>query len=468
MLKSATARSKIVALGDLTERCCRPAVLCHGTFDLLHIGHVHHLRAAKAMGAWLVVTITADADINRGPGRPVFNEHQRAEMLAALDFVDAVSIVHDATALPAIAALRPDIYVKGIEYADTDITGNFKKEYDAVIAFGGRVEFTDEETHSSSVLLNRHFGVHDGDLAAYLGDFRSRIRLDDLVALLDRVKDYRVLMIGDSITDDYRYVSTMGKSSKEPIICVQEESCEEFAGGVHAAAKHVASFCKTVDIVTGSPTRKIRYIDKDYMRKLFEVYQASPDGGRNYLVAPVEEYDVVIVTDFGHGLVTPAMIDTLKQRAKFLAVNAQTNTGNHGFNLITRYGIGVDYICVDAPEARLALAERVDDSETLAGDLMDRIKCNNLVITNGKHGCIGHNAVEGFIRAPAFTKTVVDTVGAGDAFFAVTAPLAAAGATMEQIAFLGNAAGAIKVGILGHRSSVEKVALLKFAGTLLK
>ena len=77
-------------------------VLAHGTFDLLHIGHVRHLRDAKKHGTALVVTITADAFVNKGPGRPVFSEHMRAEMLAALEFVDYVGIVHDATAIPAI------------------------------------------------------------------------------------------------------------------------------------------------------------------------------------------------------------------------------------------------------------------------------------------------------------------------------------------------------------------------------
>ena len=69
---------------------------------------------------------------------------------------------------------------------------------------------------------------------------------------------------------------------------------------------------------------------------------------------------------------------------------------------------------------------------------------------------------------PAFTKTVVDTVGAGDAFFAVTAPLAAAGGAIDQLGFIGSAAGAIKVGIVGHRASVERVPLVKFLTTLLK
>ena len=77
-------------------------------------------------------------------------------------------------------------------------------------------------------------------------------------------------------------------------------------------------------------------------------------------------------------------------------------------------------------------------------------------------------AESGVMRMPAFTKTVVDTVGAGDAFFAVGAPLAAVGAPMEVVSFVGNAAGGLKVGIVGHRRSIEKIPLLKYVTTLLK
>ena len=87
---------------------------------------------------------------------------------------------------------------------------------------------------------------------------------------------------------------------------------------------------------------------------------------------------------------------------------------------------------------------------------------------SSSHGCVGYEDGHELVSVPAFTSTVVDTVGAGDAFFAITAPLAAAGGSMDRLAFIGNAAGAIKVGIVGHRKSVEKVPLIKFLTTLLK
>lgn len=508
-----SALAKLKPLGELHEIAAKhraageTVVLAHGTFDLLHIGHLRHLRQAKRHGRILIVTITADAFVNKGPGRPVFSEHMRAEMLGALEFIDYVGIVHEGTALPAIHAVQPNIYVKGQDYRDSkdDITGGIVKERNAVESHGGAIAFTDEITYSSSSLINRHLAVFDPSLDEFLEAQREKRTLDDLLGVLDRIKDYRVLFIGDAIIDDYNYVSAMGKSPKEHMIATLFGDREIFAGGVFAAANHVADFCREVEIVTllgedcefeslirsslkpnvnlhvvkrkGAPTtRKARYIDKSYLRKLFEVYYMddSPLAGSQereidkIIADRADRFDAVVVTDFGHGLLAPSTIETLQRHSKFLAVNAQSNSANMGYNLITKYA-SADYICIDAPEARLAVSDRYSDIEAIASEILpSRIDCPRIVVTHGKNGCVGYERGKSLVHAPAFTKTVVDTVGAGDAFFAVTAPLAAAGAEMDQLAFIGNAAGAIKVGIVGHRRSVEKVPLLKFLTTLLK
>src|SRR3989339_1086665 len=88
-------------------------VHCHGCFDLMHIGHIKYLQSAKRKGDILVVTVTPDRYVKRGPGRPVFNEIHRAEAIAALDCVDYVYINHSPTATETIRMIKPDIYVKG-------------------------------------------------------------------------------------------------------------------------------------------------------------------------------------------------------------------------------------------------------------------------------------------------------------------------------------------------------------------
>ena len=131
-------------------------VLCHGTFDLLHTGHIKHIQNAKAQGDILFVSITADNFVLKGPGRPVFNEQLRLDNIAALESVDYVFINHSQTALISIDAVKPTFYAKGSDYKNSsdDVTGNIEKEINAVKANGGSIYFTNEITFSSSALIN--------------------------------------------------------------------------------------------------------------------------------------------------------------------------------------------------------------------------------------------------------------------------------------------------------------------------
>ena len=150
------------------------------------------------------MTLTADEFVNKGPGRPVFTGPQRAEMLAALDFVDQVAINHAPTAEPVIEAVRPSVYVKGADYVDAekDVTGKIVDEQRAVEAHGGRIQFTDDITFSSSELINRHMGVFAPEVRAYLDQIREAPGLDALIDLVDRAADLKVLMIGEVILDE--------------------------------------------------------------------------------------------------------------------------------------------------------------------------------------------------------------------------------------------------------------------------
>lgn len=127
-------------------------ILCHGCFDILHIGHVRHLAFARALSSKmpLIVTITADEYIRKGKGRPVFEQAVRAEVLAALECVDRVAIVHEPTGLTAIKMIRPYFYVKGEEYAEP--VGINGMEQRMVTEGGGHVVFTQRWCSSTNVL----------------------------------------------------------------------------------------------------------------------------------------------------------------------------------------------------------------------------------------------------------------------------------------------------------------------------
>ena len=132
-------------------------VLCHGCFDLMHPGHIKYFQAAKKMGDILIVTVSPDVYVDKGPGRPVFNQDLRAECIAALECVDYVALNKWPTAEETLRLLKPDYYVKGQEFESLeDKTGKIQKEYEVVKEVGAEIRFTHEVVFSSTELLNKH------------------------------------------------------------------------------------------------------------------------------------------------------------------------------------------------------------------------------------------------------------------------------------------------------------------------
>ena len=128
-------------------------VLTNGCFDVIHVGHVRYLQAAKRLGGRLVVAVNSDSSARalKGPDRPRVPEQERAEILAALEDVDAVTIFDAPDVTELIRILRPDIHAKG-----TDYTAETVPERDVVIACGGRVEIVgDPKDHSTSEFLRK-------------------------------------------------------------------------------------------------------------------------------------------------------------------------------------------------------------------------------------------------------------------------------------------------------------------------
>src|SRR6266511_703833 len=135
-------QTKIIDMDELAQRARelraagKKLVVTNGCFDLLHVGHVRYLQAARRLGDFLVVGINSDASVRalKGPERPLVPEHERAEVLAALACVDAVVIFAEPTAERLVAVLRPDTYVKGDDYTEAGLP-----EARVVRAYGGEV-----------------------------------------------------------------------------------------------------------------------------------------------------------------------------------------------------------------------------------------------------------------------------------------------------------------------------------------
>jgi bifunctional ADP-heptose synthase (sugar kinase/adenylyltransferase) len=296
----------------------------------------------------------------------------------------------------------------------------------------------------------------------------------------------------------------MGKSLKEHLVVSKYLADESFAGGVFATANNAAQICGEVHLVTmlgkkdpfesfvrehlqpnikpkffyrdDAPTTiKRRFINSVLNQKLFEVCYMNDcpieekveNEIAKYLEGMFAEYDIVIVSDFGHGLLNDKLVKLITQKARYLALNVQTNSANAGFNFVTKYS-KADYISVDEPEIRLAAHDKHGDMKVLVKDMLTRLNCRNLMVTRGHLGSMDIDSEKGLHESPALASKVVDRVGAGDALYAFTAPLMAMKVPQDLTSFIGNAVGALKVQIVCNRAPVDVVDLMKFITRLLK
>jgi rfaE bifunctional protein kinase chain/domain/rfaE bifunctional protein nucleotidyltransferase chain/domain len=503
--------TKIKKMDELKEivtclkRDNKKIVHCHGVFDLIHPGHVRHLASAKKEGDVLIVTLTADAFVRKGPGRPIFNENLRAETLASFSTVDYVAINYSSAATRCIKFLKPDVYVKGQDYIDRkkDVTGKINEEEQAVLSVGGRMVFTQDITFSSSKLINEHMQVFPEDTKNYLKSIASKYPIKSIFDVIDGIKDLRILVIGEAIIDQYHYCVGMDKSRKSNVVVYKHVSEESFAGGALAIANHIAGIAKEVTLVTVTGkdhkqfssflrnkmkpnVKMVNFVRSDSQtilkrrfvndnQKLFEICYLNDAPVSSDLEMRIEQqlkkivcdYDLVIVSDFGHGFLTENLAKTICREAQFLAVNTQTNGANMGFNYITRYS-DVDYAALDELEIRYAAHDKITELSKVMKGVGKKIKCENLVITRGNLGALSLSKKFGLIGAPALATNVVDPVGAGDAFFAFTAPLAAMRVSQDLVVFIGNAVGALAVQIICNRDPVDPIDLKKFITTILK
>jgi bifunctional ADP-heptose synthase (sugar kinase/adenylyltransferase) len=329
-----------------------------------------------------------------------------------------------------------------------------------------------------------------------LDDVFARYGLRDVLGAIESLRGMRVTIVGETIVDEYAYCDAIGKSGKEPMMVTRFVSSEVQGGGVIAIANHVAQFCDEVQVVSalgtvdsreefvrsclapnveccfvrldGSPTIvKRRYIDAYSLAKLIGVYQMDQgtigkDAEASFcdaLTSYVSSSDLVIVADYGHGLITRRAVQVLAENAPFLAVNTQLNAANHGYHTLSKYP-RADFACLHEGELRMDARDQERELEILVEEAAMRLGSRSFLITLGKRGTLLFDR-SGFHSCPALADKVVERVGAGDAVLSVTSPAIAAGVAPELVGLLGNLAGAQAVSVMGNRRSISKPALVE-------
>jgi len=484
-------------------------VQCHGTFDLLHPGHIYHLEEARSLGDVLVATVTTEKHVNKGPGRPFFNDQLRTKSLAALECVDYVVLIPHPAAVEAIDCVKPDIYCKGKEYEDpeNDVTGNIGEDVKAVARHGGKVHYIGSVVFSSTKLLNNHFESMSSSLKSYCQNLAGVCSPARLREYVESFSDLKVLLIGDVIFDRYTCVRVQGLTSKNKILSGRFLDEETQPGGALAIYRHLKQFCKQVSFISLTGTEawvdatlrekvhpeedlvvrasefttiiKQRYVEPlsagKELSKLFAVnyMDAEPPGPavqneiQQRITSRIKDYDLVVVADFGHGLLQPELRKLIQESARFLSLNCQTNSNNHGFNIISKQYQRVDAFSLDEQELLLSCARRPIVHIEELKLLRSHLKARYAWLTRGAIETTGLAEGEEPSSCQPLEDSVVDTVGAGDAFFAVVSLAAASKVPVNVATFLGQLAGAQAVKIIGNHEPISKQRLLKSGMALL-
>ena len=437
-------------------------ILCHGVFDILHIGHIDYFEEAKKFGDKLIVSITCDKYVKKGENRPKFNEKLRKKFLDNIKCVDLVIINKDITPIKIIKRIKPSFYVKGSDYKvmKKDITGNIFLEKKAVESVGGKLKFTDTRIFSSSEIINEKTLNRTLDQKKVIKKIKRFVQSEDYLSLFKDLKSKKIILIGESIIDKYIYCDVVGKSGKEPLLVSKKIKEKNMIGGSLSIANILSCFCKQVDLITyhgddgvrdkfikkklnknitlhsfkktNSPTiTKVRYIDNYQKTKLFGIYDIEDneieDNVIKKTISLIEKLkkrsDALFIIDYGHGLLTKKIVNLINKLKIFKSLNVQYNAFNQNFQSIAKYK-NIDYGCFNIKELSNEL--KIKDEKILFNSLPKFLKkrnFNKICMTLGQQGSNITDKKDNKSFCPSFIEKSSDRIGAGDSFFSISSLL---------------------------------------------
>ena len=284
--------------------------------------------------------------------------------------------------------------------------------------------------------------------------------MDNLRARIAKFRKLKVLVVGETIIDEFIEVSYEGQSMKSfcPVFQLKGSGTKQ-QGGAQAIANHLYDFVDYVKVITNTKDEivKTRYIDTGDKKKHVEINKFDTDGFSKIKV-DTGDYDVVIVADFGHGF-----CDQLEINDGFHLM-CQTNSNNFGFNRISKWKNKIKKsACIDLREASLQINRRIQTPSTQ--DILDiykyELNAEDLFVTTGRDGAAYCNGK--LVKTlPSFKANVVDTIGAGDTFFAFACLVSHIGEDKDQL-YLPSLAASLSTTWLCNEKSVTKQLLLEHA-----
>lgn len=285
--------------------------------------------------------------------------------------------------------------------------------------------------------------------------------IKDLNLFFEKVKDQNVLVVGETIVDEFVDVLYEGQSMKSicPVFKLEGGKVIQ-QGGAQAIANHIYDFVKNVDVITNTNNEivKTRYVDVNDKKKHVEINKFETSQFSDITI-DTTKYDVVIVADFGHGFCDKLVIND------GFHLMCQTNSNNFGFNRISKWkNYKKKSACIDLREASLQVNKRI--SNPVENDIRNifnyELSTEHLFVTTGKQGAT-YTDGQNFITRKSFTTEIVDTIGAGDTFFAFASLCASLDKQIPDKLLIPSLAASLSTTWLCNERSVTKELLLQHA-----
>jgi len=481
-------------------------VLCHGHFNVIHPGHLRFLNFAKKQGDFLLISILHPNDISPSIKNTYYGQEERAMGVAALEMVDAVYQL-PGSIIDFINLIKPNIYAKGREFEKNQLL--IKDEIEAVQRNKGKVIFSSGDIeYSSNESFNKLVARPNSHYQSFINVcLKHSIDYKKIINTVNNFQKLNMLVIGDTIVDQFVACDTLGVSSEAPVLAIKELNSREYIGGAAIIAQHVKSLgakCHYISVIgndstggkvieslatsgitaflpedeTRPTTFKIRYmVENQKILRVSKLKQHEINSEIESLIIErikelIPQMDGIIISDFVYGVITPTILEEIKILALkhnvlvFADLQCSSQIGD-----VTKF-TNISLITPTEKEARIALRDHTSGLEKLANDLHKSTKNDSIVITLGSMGLLactfdktsGHHISEHF---PALESNPVDVAGAGDSLLSGYSLGLTSNLNIMESSALGSCLAAISVMRLGN-IPIMKEELITFIKQLVE
>ena len=464
-------------------------VFVYGDFNILHPGHLRLLKFAKESGDKLIVGVNSDKlTSNKG-----IDEQTRLESIKATSYVDEAFIL-DTEAVEYINQTKPDIVVKGKEHQSMQ-----NPELDILNSYGGKLIFSSGQIGFSSLDLlkdDKYISHNISHNIQFLN--RHKIDFDDLKDIVNRFSQLNILVIGDTIVDEYITCEPLGMSAEDPTIVVSPLLNDKFIGGAAIVASHAKTLGANVQFISvlgedenfdyvknglkkldinlslfkdsTRPTtlkQRFRANGKTLLRvnhlKQHSIEKNIEDKILNNIKNNIKDIDLIIFSDFSYGVLTNNLINSIvslgKQHNTFMVADSQSSSQ---IGDISKFK-DMTLVTPTEREIRLSLNDFDSGLVVLSDNLIKKSNPKYIFTTLGAEGVMIYNSTKENLLTDNITalgNIVKDVSGAGDSLLTSSSMALCVGASIWQSAYLGSIASAIQVSRVGN-IPIKKDEILK-------